>query len=61
MSCKEAKRQFIWGLRIVIWGITDSGGTENSVPLEEMGRGFYGEKEEVHAGLHKQPRIWIGG
>lgn len=28
---KEATRQFIWDLRIAVWGITDLGGNQNSV------------------------------
>lgn len=33
--------------------ITDLGGTQNSVPLEENGQGFLREKREINAGFHK--------
>ena len=35
-------------------GVTDSGRTQNSVPSDRVGKGFYGEKnKKVHAGLYK--------
>lgn len=41
---KDARRQFIWDLRIAIWGITDSGGTQNSVSTEENRQGVLWKK-----------------
>lgn len=34
-------------------GVTDSGGTQNSVPVEENAQEINGKRREVQAGLHK--------